>query len=88
MAKSSKETNTLTPAEIARRLRISADKVLGWIHSGELTAINVAQNPSGRPRFRVDVADYVEFQNRRQVRPQGPVSKRPRKQRADVHEFF
>lgn len=43
----------LTPPAIARLLGISQDKVLGWIRSGELRAVDVADRASRAPRYRI-----------------------------------
>ena len=80
----------LTPSEVAKAWGVSPDKILNWIRSGELRAINVASNRSGRPRYRIDVNDLKDFENRREVfsSPKPP----PRRQRSprddDVIEFF
>jgi hypothetical protein len=62
--------------------------VLGWIRAGELSAINVAQQVGGRPRYRIDPVDLAAFEARRLVRTQSSPSVRRRKQTADVVEFF
>ena len=51
----------LTPPEIAKRLGIKADKVLTWIRSGELRAFNVATKQSGRPLWRIRLADLESW---------------------------
>jgi hypothetical protein len=38
---------------VARRYRVSPDKVRGWIKSGRLAAVNTASGRCGRPRFVV-----------------------------------
>ncbi len=43
----------LTVSEVAKRLGVNRDKVLGWIAYKRLEAINVAQGALGRPRYRV-----------------------------------
>ena len=40
-----------TPNELARLLRVSPDRICDWIKRGELSAINTATHPYGRPRF-------------------------------------
>jgi len=40
----------LTPPKLAKRLGVSADKVRGWIKSGQLAATDVCNRPGGRPR--------------------------------------
>lgn len=72
----------LTIAEVADRLRCSADVVLSWIRSGELAATNVAATGSKRASWRISMDDLAEFSNSRRVnRPQ---PKRQRRKRAAV----
>jgi len=77
----------LTPPQVARRLAVKPGKVLGWIKSGELKAINVAQRPSGRPRWRIDPADLAAFEARRSAGPT-PKPVRRRRRNPQVIEFF
>jgi Helix-turn-helix domain len=56
-----------TPPEVAKRFRVNADKILGFIRRGELRAMNVAANLSGRPRYRIALADVQAFETRRQA---------------------
>ena len=59
----------LTVPQLAKVWGVSGAKVLGWIHSGELRAVNLARNPNGRPRFAIDT-DYIQkFERSRQVIP-------------------
>jgi hypothetical protein len=44
---------------VARRLRVKAEKVVAWIRSGQLRALNVSNGT--RPRFRIDPADLAVF---------------------------
>ena len=70
-----------TPAELARLLRVSPDRVRAWIKSGELPALNVATHRCGRPRFVILPQHLAEFEKRR--RAATPVAKpSPRKRRA------
>jgi hypothetical protein len=77
----------LTPPQLARRYGVSADKVLAWIRSGELRAVNAATRPTGRPRRVIDPGDVVAFEQRRAARPTEATTRRRSKQ-ADVIEFF
>jgi len=43
----------LSPRELAGRLSVSKDKVLAWIHAGELQAIDVRSAHSARPQYRI-----------------------------------
>lgn len=55
----------LSPAAVAKSRRINTAKVLGWIHSGQLRAINYASRPDGVPRWRIDPADLAAFDEAR-----------------------
>jgi len=83
----SAQPRALTPPQIAQRYGVKADKVLVWIRSGELRAVNVAARPTGRPRWRITEADLVIFENRRTARPPAPAARRRRKD-PSVIEFF
>ncbi|KAA5540310.1 helix-turn-helix domain-containing protein [Roseiconus nitratireducens] len=51
-----------TPPQAAELLGVKPDKILGWIHSGELPASNVAKVPNGeRPRWRIAENDLGRF---------------------------
>jgi excisionase family DNA binding protein len=54
------DTATLTVTEAARLLRVNRDKILGWINSGRLRAVNAAKG-HGRPRYRIARADLEGF---------------------------
>ena len=56
-----------TTTVVAERYGIAPEKVLEWIRSGELIAINVAQGSNGqRPRWRIAEAELEAFELRRQ----------------------
>jgi hypothetical protein len=79
----------LTPPELAKRYGIESVKVLAWIRSGELRAINIATRPDGRPRFLIDEEDVIAFENRRAANSQ-PKPEPPRHRQAGrpVRQFF
>ena len=58
-------TRGLTVADVARRYRVSADKVRRWIRRGELHAVNTAAAACTRPRFVVLPEALVKFEQRR-----------------------
>ena len=64
------QVHYITPPEIATRLRITAAKVLGWIRSGKLRAIDVSNRY--RPRYRINPEDLEEFLKSREVQPPPP----------------
>jgi hypothetical protein len=69
----------LTVADVARRFRVSPDKVRAWIRRGELLAINTAAALCGRPRFVIPSDALDAFERSRQAGPP-PKPARRRKQ--------
>lgn len=55
----------LTVEDVARRYRVSPDKVRAWIGRGELRAVNTAASLSGKPRWVVLLEALTEFEKRR-----------------------
>lgn len=70
-----------TPPKIARELGINVNKVLGWIARGELAAVNLAERPTGRPRWKVSREALDEF-----LASRTPAAPQPRKRRARKSE--
>ncbi len=91
-AKSSQiERTKLTPPELARLWGLSRAKVVAFIRSGELQAINVANARCSRPRYLIDREDIAVFEKARRVIPDGGSSTAPRLRRknsSDIKEFF
>jgi excisionase family DNA binding protein len=72
----------LTPPEIAKLLRVSPEKVLGWIRRAELRAVNVGNGT--RPRYRVSREWLDAFLQVREVQPPAPRQvRRKREQRPE-----
>lgn len=61
----------LTPPEVARLMKVNADKVLDWIRRGELQAVNISNGV--RPRYRIEPSDLADFKLRRSSRAAVPV---------------
>jgi hypothetical protein len=59
----------LTPPELAQRYRCKASKIVGWIRSGELRALDLATRGSRRPRYRISPEAIAEFERRRSAAP-------------------
>jgi hypothetical protein len=80
----------LTPPQLAKLWGISSEKVLGWIASGQLRAINAASHlNSPRPRFLIDKADIAAFEAQRSTQPEVPARRRRRRPSdANVIKFF
>jgi excisionase family DNA binding protein len=78
----------LTPPEIAKHLRVSSDKDLAWIRSGELRAVNVATRLGGRPRYKVQVSELEAFEARRAaVTEKRPIRRRARRDERIIEYF-
>jgi hypothetical protein len=80
----------LSVPEVAKQWGVSSAKVLKFIRTGELRAINLASHTSNRPRYAVDTADVEAFERGRQVVPIGNESSTRLRRRAaaSVKEFF
>jgi excisionase family DNA binding protein len=77
-----------TPPEVGKRLGVNAEKVLGWIRSGELRAVDVSiHHGSGRPRWRISEADLEDFLHARSATP-APKTRRRRSMVGNVKEYF
>ena len=72
-------SRALSPSAVADQLGVSPDVVRALIHSGQLAAINVAIDPQGRPRWKIDQDEVDRFKKRRGSAP-APTSesRRPR----------
>ena len=57
----------ITPPKLARRWGIAPEKVLAWIKSGELPAMDASTIRGGRPRYLIDEDDIAAFVARRTV---------------------
>ncbi len=79
----------LTPPELAAEWGVEHAKVLAWIRSGELRAVNLATNPRGRPRWHIDRAEVRAFEQRRAAVVKPPPEQHRRKAESpDVIEYF
>ncbi len=77
----------ITPAQLAREWGCDVKTVRAWIRSGQLRAIDAAVRPGGRPRFLIDRADVIAFENARAVQAPG---RKPRRRRtpASIIQFI
>jgi hypothetical protein len=76
----------LTVRDVARRYRVSPDKVRLWIKSGILAAINTADKRCGRPRFVVLPEALTAFERSRQAA--APPQPAKRRKRVAIIDFF
>jgi len=66
-------------ADLCRRWKVGADKIHGFIRRGELLAVNVATNLSGRPQWRITPESVTLFERRRSSgKPDSPKRQRRR----------
>ncbi len=77
-----------TPPTVAESLGVNESKVLAWIRSGELAAVNVAAHVGGRPRWRIAQSDLELFLLRRTATPPAPAVRRRRRAGPNVIQFF
>ena len=77
-----------TPPAVGELLGVKASKVLGWIGRGELAAVNVAQNLSSRPRWRIGREALDTFLAARGNRERSKPASRRRRSPVPVHEYF
>ena len=84
-------TEYISPPKYAKDLGVDPSKVLTWIRSEELGAINVATNLNGRPQYRISLDAILEFETRRSATARQPaksVTRRRKKTAADFVEYF
>jgi hypothetical protein len=76
----------LTVADVARRYRVSPDKIRSFIRRGELVAINTATALCGRPRFVIMPEALAEFERQRLAGP--PPKPARRKKRTALVDYY
>ncbi|WP_428308171.1 helix-turn-helix domain-containing protein [Lacipirellula sp.] len=59
------EPDALTPPEVAKRLGVTPETVIGWIKSGQLKASNVGKGVA-KPRYKIQPANLERFMASRQ----------------------
>ena len=77
----------ISPPELAAMWGISPDKIVSWIKSGELRAIDASTSRNQRPRYLIDVDDLADFEARRSCSPP-PKPRRRHRQSKTVFEFY
>jgi excisionase family DNA binding protein len=76
----------LTPNELARLVRVSADRIRNWIKTGQLRAVNVAEHRCAKARFIILPHHLAEFERQRQVSP--PLKPARRRKRIGITDFY
>ena len=74
--------------QLAKNLGITVDKVLGWIRSGQIDAIDVSTDRQGRPRYRIDADAIAKFKTARNPAPPPKSNRRKQHKTDDVIQFF
>jgi excisionase family DNA binding protein len=74
----------LTPPQAAELLAVDPSKVIGWIKSGALAAIDVSNGR--RPRYRISQEAIEDFLRRRSTKPAPKPIQRQKRQQA-IKEF-
>jgi len=83
----------LTVPELAESLGCDQMKILRWLHTGQLAGVNIAENSSGRPRWRIPRESWERFQaarsNQQAPAPAPRLQRRRRRMRGEaVIEFY
>ncbi|HEV3438423.1 MAG TPA: helix-turn-helix domain-containing protein [Gemmata sp.] len=79
-------TRGFTTADLARRYRVSEDKIRQWIRDGLLRAINTADVMCAKPRYVVPPEALVEFERVRAAAT--PPKPQRRKRRSEAIDFY
>lgn len=85
------ERTKVSVPHLAKEWGVSTAKIIAFIKSGELLAIDVSTRQEKRPRYLIDRADIEAFERARQVVPDGGLSTTQRLRRraaGDVNEYF
>ena len=81
-----------TVKSLASILGVGQKKVLGWIHSGELLAINIAERTTSRPSWRIPEEAWEAFlvarSNRATIVPASTPRRRRRREQGDTIKFY
>lgn len=68
-----------TPPMVARTLGVTVGKVLEWVRSGKLRAVNLSEG-SSRPRWKISPSDLEAFLATKSNQSQNPEPKRARRE--------
>jgi hypothetical protein len=76
----------LTVADVARRYRVSPDKVRRWVQAGQIAAVNTAAVLCGRPRYVITPEALADFERARSAGP--PPKPAKRKMRRELIDYY
>jgi transposase len=80
-------TTGRTVSDVAKRYRVSPDKVRAWIKRGELVAINTASVLCGKPRWVIPPDALASFERHRQA-AEPPKPARRRRRESDIVHYY
>jgi excisionase family DNA binding protein len=75
----------VTTTQAAAMLSIAVDKVLDWVHTGQLAAVDVSTHRGGRPRWRISLVDLESFLATRRT---SPIPEPARRKRGGFHRKY
>lgn len=75
-----------TPPTLARLAGVANEKIIAFIASGELRAINLSEGT--RPRWRVSDEDWQSFLARKSNQPPIKPTKRRSVKKSEITEFY
>jgi excisionase family DNA binding protein len=82
------EREFFSPPEVAETIGVSHSKVLTWIASGELRALDLATHRGQRPRWKIAKADLEAFLARRSTTPTPEPARRRHRVHENVREYY
>jgi len=79
---------TISPPELAKRYGCKPSRVIAWIRSGELVALNLASPGCARPRYRITPEAITAFEQAKSTAPPPPKKSKRYRSPVTVREFF
>lgn len=77
-----------TPPEAAKELRVGHEKILHFIRTGQLVAVNLSSDPGGRPRWLIAPEELERFLAARSSTPVTKTKPIRRRKQQQVKDFF
>jgi len=76
----------MSPRQAARLIGVAVSKILTWVRSGEMPAINVASVRCGKPQYRILPHHLAQWERGRMAAP--PPRPRRRRKRSELVDYF
>jgi len=77
----------MTVQAVAADMLVDQERVLAWIHAGELQAVNVASPGACRPRWRILRTALDEFMTARRNKKPEPETQAPQRKRRQQESY-